>query len=421
MSMLGYGTPEGGGNNGGVLGFLGALAQGLGSFKQGHEDRKEHEQDRSAAKQKEDQQSQMNNQTMQMNQIKMQGEATQMQKGQIQAAQGKVNALLPAMFQNGKLQSDPQYVASIKQAYQTMGLPAPVKVGKNGTESVDVSSFKKPFESLDTKQQTSIMGLNPTQRKPILDQLVRAGYDVSPEMYKTSAVIDAREDRLRQALGERTRHDKATEGSMNARTTFLSQRTAAEDAGDYARVRDMDARTAIYTQQLSEMPAKLQMEQQKVQQGAQRLQDTMTRFQQGAHGQAGQLAAQARVASQLYDSTQATLQRAVASQTAAVANGADPEQIENAQTEIDGLRTQLGQYQGLMSQAQSALSSGLSGASAVSAASGTPTRVTQAPKQNTKSAGSRYQMGGKNAFNATDGKIWVENSPGNWTSTGKAY
>lgn len=396
FQMQGYGSPSGG-SGPGLLGFLTSALQG---FQSGHKEKfeeKEQKQDAELKKQDLLLKQQEAQQTAAMNALTIKKTEGDLNNQQIQAAQGKVQALLPALFQNGNLQSDPNYVNTIKQAYQTMGLPAPIKVGKNGQESVDVSGFKKPFSSLDAKQQAAILAMQPDQRKAVLDQLVRSGVDVDKSLYKMKAVQDPKE----AALMERIRHDKAGEALGGRRVRVQEELEQAVEAGDWAKVATLRASAAKYTAEAQAIPQRLAQSAQRISLEHQKLQLAVQRFQASPHSQQSQIVTASRDALNAYNQVNSELQRAVAARDSAVANGADPDSLTAADDEISNLQQQMQQLGDLRSQAVSALGSGLTGASAVGAASGRATTPVGAPKVMRSTSKS-----GKPIVSKDGGKTW---------------
>jgi hypothetical protein len=375
VQLGGYGTPSGGGNGGGLLGFLANTISGLHA---GNEQRRAVETEKlenqtKQAQLKIDQQNA--DLATQKAPYELQELKAKASSDQMAAAQGKLEALKPALFTNGNLQSDPSYVQSVKDSYQALGLPAPIKIGKDGKESIDVSSWKKPFASLDQKQQTAILSMSPEQRKPVLDQLVRAGYDVDKNLYKATAVVDAKEARLRSALTEKTRHDKATEGSYTQRTKIQKQLADAREADDYATISLIEGKTRVANETAAAIPARVQQAQQKIGLESQKLKLSIDKFHASPHTQQTQMITAASDALRSYNQVNSDLVRLNASKLAATANGADADTLVDTQNQIDDLKSQLAGFKELHTQAMSALKSGMAGASAVSASSGNNTSV----------------------------------------------
>jgi hypothetical protein len=373
VQLGGYGSPSSPG--GGLLGFL---AQGLQGYEAGHKERTEEQQQKAETAQKQAQ-LKIDQQNADLAKQKAPFELQQLQgtvSAQQQAsAQNRVDALKPVFFQDGTKQSDPQYVDSIKQAYKELGVPPPIKVGKDGKEYVDVSSWQKPFASLDQKQQTAILGMSPEQRKPVLDQLVRAGYDVDPSLYKTSTVVDAKEQRLRDTLKEKVRHDKTTEASFSQRTKIQGQLDAAREADDYATVGLITAKISVANQEALAIPARVQQAQQKIDLESRKLKLSIDKFHASPHTQQTQMITAASDALRSYNQVNSDLVRLNASKATAIANGADADTLVDIDNQIGDLTSQLSGFKELHTQAISALKSGMAGASAVSASSGNNTSV----------------------------------------------
>jgi hypothetical protein len=402
-----------GGSSGGLLGFLNDALHGYQTAHKEKADEQSQKAEMSMKKQQLAAETQRNETEAKLADAKL-GQDVQTQ------AQGRVSAIMPAIFADPKKATDPQYVQSIMDSYKQMGLPAPVIMGKDGTPTIDVSGFKKDVNSLPVAQIEYYQGLDPQHRAPYLDALKRQGYDIPDTMYSDTAMYSAKDQAALANVHVRQEHEAAWEKSTKARTDFQRQRTQYLDQLDAAkttteramlqgRINEMDAKTSLYKAQIPAIQERLNQGQQRIGLEQQRLNDVMTRFRASPHSQQNQLVTQSRQALEVYNSTNRTLQDAIAKRDLMVSNNVDSDdsgfmainnQIESLQGQLQGLSQ-------LQAEASTNLISGLSTSSSVSAASGRPTTTM---RTNAGSIG-RAPSGAADGYypNAKGGPVTIKN------------
>ncbi len=375
----------GGGNEQGVLGFLGGLLGGLHNANQQREQEKQQKQEFQTNQAKEKQQ-------MALTDVDMQQRQQAIKQSQVGQAQAQQQTALTRAFQDPSLAKDPMIVKAITEGNTAQGLPTKMK--PDGT--IDLTAYQKSITEIPQADINAIQERDPLHRKPLLDALVAQGYNIPKSMYTDSSYIDARTEAVLDRVKVMRQHEAATEKHFvtedmirGASEKYREKHAANMDAASAARQVTLDG---VATARINSLNSTAKASLLRANAAVQDSNTRLTRFHANPTGGRGTLQASLSQVLKLHNELQKQLDTA---QTAysTLMNGDNPpdpgsDQAVEALQNITDLKTQIGALGDQYTTSVGALQSGADISARLSAASGktvTNTSRSSGPKEGQRS------------------------------------